>query len=56
MNEEKKYKIGWDIICVLAVVFFTVIGYPVTTWQYWVGNILMWTGGWCCLNMGMEIK
>lgn len=54
MNKKRKYTIGWYIICVLTVFFFSLIGYPVTTWQYWVGSGLVWSGGWCCLNMGME--
>jgi len=56
ISRKKIYTIGWWIICALVGMFFPSIGYQITTWQWWVGSILFWTGGWCCLNMGMETK
>lgn len=56
MNKKSKYTIGWYIVCALAGIFFPVIGYQIVTWQWWVGCGLVWIGGWCCLNMGMETR
>lgn len=54
MNKKNKYTIGWWIDCALIGIFFPVIGYQITTWQWWVGYALFCIGGWCCLNMGTE--
>ena len=56
MNKKSKYTIGWYIVCALAGIFFPVIGYQIVTWQWWVGCGLVWIGGWCCLNIGMETR
>lgn len=54
MKKSDKYRIAYYIVCVLTGIFFPVIGFQIVTWQWWVGCALVWSAGWCGLNMGYE--
>lgn len=50
MSRKNKYRITYYGICAIVGFFFSMIGYQITTWQWWIGCGLVWSAFWCGLN------